>query len=58
MKHHTALIFFKVNPCIQVVKLHARLGKPIPSTDPVVLGTNAASETSATTPTTPGNVIM
>jgi len=39
----------------KVVKLHTKLGKPIPSTDPVVLGTKSASTTAAsgTTGSTP-----
>ena len=48
-------VYFPV--CLQVVKLHLKLGKPIPSDDPVVVGAKTATASSApnaANPTTPG----
>jgi zinc finger RNA-binding protein len=46
------LIIITCNNCIQVVKLHTKLGKPIPSTEPVVVGGGIKTTTGTTASTT------
>jgi zinc finger RNA-binding protein len=43
------LIFIYISNFLKVLKLHTKLGKPIPSTDPVVVGQTKASTTTQST---------
>lgn len=43
-QNEETFIFF----CLQVVKLHTKLGKPIPSTEPVVVTSSGSSTTTTT----------
>ena len=40
--------------CLQVLKLHTKLGKPIPSTEPTVVASNSSTTTTAGKPAVAG----
>ena len=46
-------VFVSCNSCVQVVKLHTKLGKPIPSTEPVVVGGGIKTTGTTASTTTP-----